>query len=78
MDNREVELKRLQDLIEKNANWIIQDRSGDHDYIRQEIRRLEGQRDALLAGVGVSDETRSIPRQIIPEGQEGQEQGATS
>lgn len=40
MDDKERE--RIRGLIDKYANWIIQDRAGDHDYLRMEIRRLEG------------------------------------
>ncbi len=39
MDDKERE--RIRALIDRYANWIIQDRAGDHDYLRMEIRRLE-------------------------------------
>lgn len=43
----EQEIERLNALIERWSNWLIQDRGGDHDYIRQYVRQLEAQRDAL-------------------------------
>jgi hypothetical protein len=39
MDDKE--RQRIRELIDKYANWIIQDRPGDHDYLRMEIRRLQ-------------------------------------
>lgn len=46
----EEEAARLNALIERSANWLIQGRGGDHDYIRADIRRMEKQRDAILNG----------------------------